>query len=147
MIGNDHETSDAVAVAGFDEPPSVDLLPGGHKDKPYRLNKPARFYTAKYDRWIDIPAGFRFDTLSVPWFFSRIFQRGGWGKVASVPHDWLCETQPEWSSSDIAADIFDECMEVTKVPAMIRGPMVFAVRYFGPQWDRAVEWVGGTGEA
>lgn len=125
--------------AGFETDPDVTLLPGGFGSNPYRVKYDVRYYSRRVHRWIHIPAGFRSDLLSIPWTWSRVFPRGGYGKRAAIAHDWLCVDRPDWSSSDDAADVFDEALKIDGVPTWRRRMMVWAVRHFGPQWPRMAE--------
>lgn len=126
----------AEPVPGYMDHPRVDLLPGPFGKAPYQVaERPLHYWSRVADRWITIPKGYRSDLLSVPLFFIRLIPRGGWGKRASIVHDWLCDERPAWSSSDLAADIFAEALELDQVPAWRRKAMVWAVRHFGPQWE------------
>lgn len=123
-------------IAGYAKHPRVDLLPGGFGSSPFRVAEDVRFWSVRMNRWIVIPEYFQSDLLSIPGIFTRILPRGGYGKRAAIAHDFLCVDRPEWCSSDDAADVFDEALEIDGVPTWRRVVMVWAVRNFGPQWER-----------
>ena len=86
---------------------------------------------------ISIPAGYRTDFLSIPRFFSRMFQRVGKGAFAALPHDVLCEEnlRPEWCVDHfLAADVFNEALKDEGVNSFKRRLMVWAVKNYGPKW-------------
>jgi len=120
--------------AGYMDNPVVELLPGGFGSAPYRVKERLHYWSEVTGKWINIEKGYQSDLLSVPWFFSRIMPRGGYGKRAAIVHDVLCDTRPDWSTSDLAADIFDEALKLDGVPTWRRQAMVWAVRNFGPKW-------------
>jgi len=124
-----------VQQAGLMSDPIVRLLPGPFASSPYELHDDVIYYSKVANKTILVPAGFRSDLLSIPWFFRRILPKGGYGKRASIVHDALCVYQPDWSTGKLAARIFLEAMELDGVPRWRRKAMFYAVYLFGPQWD------------
>jgi len=122
-------------MPGFLNDPAVFFLAGSFKSRPFQLAQPLRYYSHIVKKVITVPAGYRSDGLSVPWFFRRVFPRVGPGRRAAIVHDWLCDERPGWSTGQIAADIFREAMSVDKVPKWKRNLMYWVVAAFGPQWN------------
>ena len=105
---------------------------GHNPKKPWVLQEDLRFYSCLLGEVIVVPAGYRFDGASVPWFFRRIFPKAGPYLLAACVHDWLCDKRL-WTSK-IAAKVFLEAMRALRIPVWRRHPMYQAVRWFGPQW-------------
>ena len=153
MIGNDHETVRAIVLPQFSpEEPLVRLIPNSFD---VRLAEPLTFYSAELDLEIKIVPPFVSDLLSVPWIARRLIPKGGPGRIPALIHDKLCDDgklpveKREFPniSSDMAHRLLYEGMVATGVSEWRRNAIYGAVYYFGPQWDRAAEWVDGTGGA
>lgn len=86
---------------------------------------------------VQVPFGFESDGASVPRFLWNIYPPFGKYLEAAVIHDWFCVlghagTSP--ISSQDAAKLFLEVMEVLGVGKWKRIKMYLAVRIFGPRF-------------
>ena len=86
---------------------------------------------------VQVPFGFESDGASVPRFLWNIYPPFGKYLEAAVIHDWFCVlghagTSP--ISSQDAAKLFLEIMEVLGVGKWKRIKMYLAVRIFGPRF-------------
>jgi len=86
---------------------------------------------------VQVPFGFESDGASVPRFLWNIYPPFGKYLEAAVIHDWFCVlghagTSP--ISSQDAAKLFLEIMEVLGVGKWKRTKMYLAVRIFGPRF-------------
>lgn len=126
-------------MSSFTKPLMMTVHDGDICTKPFELVQSFDYITnVDFDAvWapphvISVPAGYRTDFASIPRFFWRILPPiGKYGKAAVV-HDWLCDESPKRMSSDQAADVFNEAMEVLKVGPIKRCVMTKAVKWFGP---------------
>ena len=82
-------------------------------------------------KYVYIPEGFKTDLASVPRIFWSIIPPFGRYTDASVLHDFLYRTQPDWCSKDRADEIFLNYMKKSGVPTWKRTVMYTAVRLFG----------------
>ena len=114
--------------------PVVEIIPEITGGKIYRLKETLGYRTAILDDYpnIIIYAGFESDGASVPRAFWRCFPPSGQYLGAAIVHDWLCETRI--CSSKDSAKIFLEAMIDLGVPKVVRMPMYWAVRWFGPKF-------------
>ena len=84
------------------------------------------------DMAVTVPSGFKTDFASVPKVVPKWIAENLDSVEGAIVHDWLCVEQPEWSTSDIAADIFLTAMG--SVGKIKRTYMYRAVKWFGPKW-------------
>lgn len=82
---------------------------------------------------IVIPVGFETDFASIPKFLQGWYPKAGPYLPAAIVHDYLCVTKTR--SSQAAAAIFLEAMEVLKIPRLRRYAFFYAVLWFGPQFE------------
>lgn len=103
----------------------------------WRVHKPLRYHSKRYDVTWAVPIGFKTDLASVPRLFWRMFPRDGEYRKAAVVHDYLVrypvpelhDGQPiTWGE---AANVFDEAMKDLGIPAWRRWPLVAAVKLAG----------------
>ena len=85
-------------------------------------------------RWITVPAGHRTDFASIPRMVWPLLPLVGRTGKAAVIHDWRCDEQPHSVDHTMAADIFNEAMEVLGEPAWRRAIMVWTVKWFEPKF-------------
>lgn len=70
-----------------------------------------------------VPAGFRTDLCSVPWFARPFVPIAGSMAKPALLHDWLVDR-----GDARAHDVFDEALRVAGISAPLRVAMVLAVR-------------------
>ena len=80
---------------------------------------------------ITVPVGFYHDLSSIPRVFRSIIPQIGNQNRASVLHDWLYVTEPNWMSRKLADRLFLEGMKVDGVNWLRRNIMYAAVRAGG----------------
>jgi hypothetical protein len=100
----------------------------------FTVEKPFRFFPSVAGT-IVVPAGFETDGYSIPRIFWGLLQPYGQPIEAAVVHDYLYSRasgvlHPHLTRAEIDS-IFLECMELTKVPAMKRRLIYWAVRIGG----------------
>lgn len=81
---------------------------------------------------ITVPKNFTSDFASIPRAFWSIMPPDGQYTAAAIIHDWLCVVRTR--SSDEAAKIFLEAMEILGVGYTRRYTMYWAVRMGGPHF-------------
>jgi len=125
-------------MSSFTHPLIIEFDFESNPKKPYRIARPFEYYTHRivpcYDKVIRVPVGYRTDFASIPRFFWRILPPAGRYGKAAVIHDFLCDERPHCCSHVVAADVFDEAMEVLGVGKVKRTIMVKAVKWFGPKF-------------
>jgi hypothetical protein len=123
-------------VHGWLQWPVWERLPGvALRDRPFILMEDAHFYSRRAGQWIDIPAGYRSDLLSVPWKLRWLFPVDGPGAEEAWHHDWLCDMRPAWCPSKMAHAIFEEGLRLNPyVSNWRRWAKASAVKMFGPRW-------------
>ena len=126
------------ALVGYSQAPKLRPLPG--KNERYQLVEPYWVQRANTPRFL-IHAGYCFDGASIPsvigltWavtyskFHPKVMR-------AALVHDWLCDDRPAWSTSRVAADIFQQMLYEDGASRKKAALMVRAVRWFGPKWDK-----------
>jgi len=107
-------------------------LPMG--ERPFRVRESVRYRSIVLDRVIHVPAGYRTDLASVPWFFRRIIPQSGRYNNAALIHDYLCDEDPKTCDHKQAARVFLEAMEVCGVGRIKRQAMYRAVLWCGPKF-------------
>ncbi len=95
----------------------------------YRLLKDFIYQTSDLET-ITVPAGFKTDFASVPWFFRRIIPATGKYNEATVIHDYLCYAAIDKEARRYADKIFLECMEVLGVSKWKRKMMYRGVSLY-----------------
>ena len=80
-----------------------------------------------------VPQGTWTDFASVPRLVPSLMAQALDAIEAAVVHDHMCQIKPTWGSG-VAADVFEQAMEVSGVPLIRRKLMANAVRMFGPRW-------------
>ena len=91
---------------------------------------------------VQIPFGFVSDGASVPQFLWNLYPPFGKYLAAAVIHDWFCilgERGTSPISSQDAARLFLEVMEVLEVGKWKRTKMYWAVRVGGPRFKASKE--------
>lgn len=123
-------------MSSFTNPLDVRVHNVEWKDKPFELLTAFTYYVGELgsDEFITVPAGYRTDFASIPRVFHRLINPVGRHGKAAVVHDWLCDQSPKTVDHIRAADIFDEAMAVSGVPAARRRAMVLAVKVGGPKF-------------
>jgi hypothetical protein len=79
--------------AGIEKPPAPVLL--SIDGSTYQV---AEDFKVKFGYWLRqlqfaIPAGYRTDIASIPWWFRSIMDRASLGLLAPVVHDYLCDSR------------------------------------------------------
>jgi hypothetical protein len=118
-------------MSGFRELPDLKRVGG---KKPWQLQEELLYDSEEYGGLLRVPAGFRSDMASVPWFFRRVFPKDGDYSYAAIQHDYHCETRPNNIDSKKAARIFREAMISLGVGKWKARSMYRAVLWFGPSW-------------
>jgi hypothetical protein len=101
---------------------------------PWILHEALKYRSTQLGYTLTVPAGYRTDFATVPWFFRRIFPQDGPWTLAAVVHDYLVDKRFADIDSARSALIFLEAMETLGVPVVVRKTMYYGVRLFGPQW-------------
>ena len=118
----------------------------GDPARPYILAAPFAFHSQSVAMpVVEVPTGYRTDFASIPRFFWRVLPPVGRHSKAAVIHDWLCDAEPKACDHIQAAEIFGRAMAALRVGRAKRAIMVWAVRYFGPRFQRSSG--GGVGHA
>ena len=104
------------------------------KKRPFELFREAHFYSEIAGRWITIPKSYRTDYFSIPRPWRWIFNRVGRGRNSALLHDWLCDSRPPWCDYKLAADIFEEAMQMSGVRSWRVKEYTWAVKRFGPRF-------------
>jgi hypothetical protein len=102
---------------------------GKNDEEKWELLQPFVYQSDVAGITITVPAGYITDLASVPRFPLAYWLTGGKAKLASVPHDFLCETK--LVSREMADKVFLEAAELAGVPGWRRSVMWTAVRAYG----------------
>ena len=102
--------------------------------RPWKLHEALRYRSTLLGYTLVVPAGYRTDMGSIPWFFTRLFPKVGQHNLACVVHDYMITHMSNDYDSKFAAKVFREALIVLGVPAWRRNSMYYAVRYLGPKF-------------
>ena len=94
----------------------------------WRVMQPLVFFSALFDHFFSVPAGFVTDFASVPRVPLVYMLAGDTARAAAVVHDYLYTGIVD---REVADDVFLEAMAASGVPAWRRYPMYWAVRACG----------------
>lgn len=92
------------------------------------------YHSKLLGRDVVVPIGFSSDGASIPKALQWIYHPFGKYLEAAVVHDWFCVKKQ--IDSITAAKVFEEAMKVCGVNRWRRMKMHFAVRWFGPQFEK-----------
>lgn len=105
----------------------IHTVTGGANE--FILTKPVVYSSAKYDKLVVVPTGFKTDFASLPRFARVFINRNGKSRPAAVVHDYLCVRQSV--SRKRADQIFLEALKYCGVGVVTRYTMYAAVRAYG----------------
>lgn len=109
------------------------------------LNSSLHYQSDTIGKVVAVPKGFVSDGASVPRALWAIYPPFGRYLEAAIVHDWYC-VQGHRGESPIdsvqAADVFREAMQVCGVSKWRRFKMYWAVRLFGPRFQKKVDKSG-----
>ena len=134
----------AIVVSEFLNNPCFQRDISNANAKPWKLHDALKYRSTILGYTLTVPAGYRTDLASVPWFFRRFFPQDGPWTLAAVVHDYLCDKRFADIDNLKAAAIFREAMDVLHVPTWKLNIMYYAVRLFGPRWNQLTEAEGGN---
>lgn len=108
-------------------------------ERPYEVARPLVYRTDELPDIgiIIVPEGYRTDFASIPRFMWRIMPPGGEYREAAVVHDYLCDVEPKVCNHLQAAAVFSEAMTELRVKPWKRNLMAWAVKHFGPKFNKA----------
>jgi hypothetical protein len=97
-----------------------------------------KFFSAKLNRVVVAPAGFRTDFASIPRGLWNLFPKRGLHDRAAVLHDAAYRGKLRNSlgytlivTKQVADDLFEEALATLEIPRLRRYALVQAVRWFG----------------
>ncbi len=142
-------------MSSFTDPLTVTKVKVGYKkfliwkvpEYIWRVDRKFRYYVGDEDsnEYIDVQEGETTDFASVPRIFWVLYPPDGPYTQCAVLHDKLCRqkgliyndngTLRQYYSSERAAEIFLESMEVLEVFKLDRIILYQAVLRFGPKWE------------
>lgn len=115
---------------GFHSELLLRCIPKQESEFRFEVYKPFT-YSSMYGYKITVPAGFKTDFASVPWFFRRIIPATGRYNEATVLHDYLCYLSNKKEFDRSLADVlFMEAMEFLGVSKLKRSLMYSGVRLY-----------------
>lgn len=120
---------------GFVQKSSLAWDKAGNKKRPWVTINQIVYVTKNLKR-IEVPAGYRTDLYSVPFFLDGLIPKAGQAPSPAIIHDWLCDQREKSGvSSKRAHQILKEAMEDSGDIGKVRRWLIYrAVRLGGPRW-------------